>query len=411
MTPEKRRSFFSILFVTAMDNFGFGLVFVMFAPLMLLPQYTFLPPEASIGVRNFYLGVLFVAFPLTEFFGAPILGDIADRAGRKKSLYLSILGTVFGFLLSGVACLLWSLPLLIISRVISGFFAGNLSICMSAIADLSPTEKLRSRNFGIVTVVWGLSWNFAMLLGGYLSDPTKSRFFNPALPFWVTAALTLLSLVILLKYYTETHPTHQKHPFNLALGIHNIKEAFLIKEVRPFFLLLLFWSIGWGISGQWFGTYSLLEFRVTQEAVSWGLLIQGCFWMIGGAVLNPLLLKRYNSLKIAKIAFIFASSFLIIAGIGKTYFSFCLSYWLAAIFSSFAFSNSMNLASIHAPAAVQGKIMGLSQSMMSLGFVIVPIIGSYLGATNPKWFYPVAGLILSLALFVLLLQKRKKQAL
>lgn len=408
MNKQKRNSFYSVLFVTAMDNFGFGLVFVMFAPLLLLPQYNFLPSSASVGLRNLYLGILFASFPLTEFFGAPLLGDFADRIGRRKALYISILGTVFGFLLSGVACLFWNLPLLIISRLVSGFFAGNMSICMSAIADLSPDEKSRSRNFGIVTVVWGLSWNLAMLLGGYLSDPTKSSFFNPALPFWITALLTLLSLLVIMKFYEETHARREKQAFNLALGFHNIKHALTIKAVRPFFVVILIWSIGWGIAIQWFGTYSLLEFRVSQEVVSWGLLIQGVFWMIGGSVINPLFLKKFQSLPIATIGFIFLTVFLILSGLGQSYLTFGLLFWTAAIFASFAFSNTMNLASIHAPDDIQGKIMGLSQSMMSLGFVIVPAIGSYLGATDPKWFYPISGMISATALLVLLLQRKKR---
>ena len=167
------------------------------------------------------------------------------------------------------------------------------------------------------------------------------------------------------------------------------------------------WSIGWGLAIQWFGTYSLLEFKVSQEAVSWGLLIRGFTWMIGGSILNPLLLRRYTSLPISIIAFIFVSFFLLLAVVGSTYLAFCIFFWTAAIFSSFAFSNSMNLASIHAPANIQGKIMGLSQSMISLGFFIVPIIGSLLGAKDPRWFYPTAGALTCLGLLILLLQKRK----
>jgi len=408
MTPEKRRSFFSLLFVSAMDNFGLGVVFVMFAPLLLSPEYGFVPVDTSVAMRNFYLALLFIAFPLTQIFGAPILGDIADRIGRKKALYVSIIGVIAGTLLSGVGCLLYSIWILLISRLFTGFFAGNLSICLSAIADLSPTEKSRSKNFGILTVIWGISWNIAMLVGGYLSDSAKSSFFNPALPFWLTAALTLLSLLAISKYYTETHKAENNGPFELIKGLHNIILSLKIKEIRIFFLIILFWTLGWGLSVQWFAAYSILKYQVVQTEISWGLVIQGCFWMLGGSVLNPILLKKYNSHKIATIAYCCLAIALATTLLATNYWFFCSIYWVAAVFSSFAFSNSMNLASIHAPDAIQGKVMGLSQSMMSLGFVIVPIIGGYVGGINANWFYPISAVLILINVLLLFFNNEKE---
>lgn len=385
-----------------------AIVMVMFAPLLLSGQYGFLPEGTSIATRNLYLGILFSAFPLTQFFGAPLLGDIADRTGRKKALLITIFGSVFGFLLSGVACLFRAIWFLIASRLITGFFAGNLSICMAAIADLSPDEKSRSRNFGWVTVVWGLSWNVAMLVGGYLSDPEKSKYFGPALPFWITAFATLLGLFAVLKYYHETHPTHQKHPFDLIKGLHNVALALKIKEVRPFFLVVLFWTLGWGLAIQWFGTYSILEHNVTQENISIGLLIQGCFWMLGGSIINPLLIRKFRSISVASLGYFFVILFLILTVIPKTYVLFLVLFWLGAMFSAFAFSNSMSLVSIHAPEKIQGKVMGLSQSMMSLGFVFVPFIGAAIGGTDPELFYPLSAGLCAICLILLISQRKKK---
>lgn len=409
MNPTDRKSFFSVLFVAAMDNFGFGIVFVMFAPLLLNPEYHLISPGTSIATRNIYLGILFAAYPLTQLFGAPILGDYADVGGRKKALFITILGSVFSFLLSGVALLFSSLWGLIISRLISGFFGGNLSICLSAIADLSPSEKLRARNFAIVTVIWSLSWTFAMLTGGYLSDPSKSALLSPALPFWVTAFLTFLSLIGISKYYTETHQPHKNPRFNFIKGIHNIRHAFTMKTVRPFFFVIFAWTIGWGLSVQWFATYSILQYKASQLGISWSLLIQGLFWMAGGLFVNPLLHKRLHTLPITIIAFAFCALFITLCSFPTAFMGFIILYWISATFSAFAFSNSMNLISINASNAVQGKIMGLSQSMMSLGWVIVPIFGGYLGGKNAAWFYPISAFILFLGLLVLLSQWRKKR--
>lgn len=407
MTPEKKRSFISLLIVTTLDNFGMGIVMVMFAPLILSGKYGFLPADTSVAIRNIYLGILFAAFSVTQFFGAPILGDIADRTGRKKALLITILGVFFGFLLSGAACIFTNIYFLIISRLITGFFAGNMSICFAGIADLSPNEKVRSRNFGIVTVVWGISWNIAMLVGGYLSDPTKSKYFSPALPFWITAFVTFLSLFVVWKLYHETHPVHAKHPFNIIKGLHNVVLSLKIKEIRPFFLVVLFWGLGWGLSVQWYGTYSILEFGASQEAISWGLLIQGCFWMLGGSIINPLLIKKYRALTVGALGYFVVIIFLVLSALPSELYLFNIFFWIAAVFSSFAFSNSMSLTSIHAPEKIQGKVMGLTQSMLSLAFIFVPMMGGVVGGANAALFYPLSAGLCAICLIILISQRKK----
>lgn len=401
MDPKNRRSFIALLGIAAIDNFGFAIVFVMFAPFFLSPEYHFFPENTSIVVRTLYLAILFATYPLTQFFGAPFFGDLADRFGRKKSLVVSVIGTAAGFILSGIACLFTSVGFLIFSRLFSGFFAGNLTICLSGIADVSPTEKIRSRNFGILATAWALSWNLAMLTGGYLSDPKLSAFFSPSLPFWITAALTLISLAILALYYTETHKGLDPHPFDFLKGIHNIGRALKLHAVRPFFLTAFFWTIGWGLAVQWYADYVLLTFQATQLEISWSFFVQGVFWAIGGSVVNPLLIRKFSSLVTSLFGFLICAIFLALSAFATTMLSFSLLFWIASLFSAFGFSNVLNLASIHAPENIQGKIMGISQSFMAVGWVIVPMVGASMGSNYLHFFYPFSATLVFIAFLFL----------
>lgn len=410
MDSTARKSFFSILFVAAMDNFGFAIVFSLFGTLLFSPDYSFLPPNAGDGIRNLYLGILFAAYPLTQLIGAPMIGDFADIRGRKKALNISVLGSVVGFALSAFAVTTYSLSFLIISRLISGFFGGNLSVCLTSIADLSPTEKIRARNFGIMTVVWPVSWTLAMLTAGYLSTEDYGAFFGPSIPFWVTAFLFFLSFIAILFFYEETHTADSTKKFDLIKGLGNISHAFTLKQVRPYLLAIFAWTLGWGLSTEWFGAYSILEFKASQLDISWGLIIQGVFWMLGGVLFNPLLVKRFHSLTIAIIGFGATGLLLITAGLFSSYWLFALFYFSSASFSAFAFSNGMNLCSLHAPSNAQGTVMGVSQSMMSLAWTIVPFCGAFMGANGAHWFYPIAGIFLLLGLSILLFQFSKRES-
>lgn len=407
---QRKRTLFSILVVVCIDNFGFSLVFSLFAPLLLNPDYGFLNPSMGIPERQLWLGILFLAFPFSQFFGAPLLGDLADSYGRKKVFYITIIGTMLGFFFSGVAIAFKSYIFLFVVRLLTGFFAGNFSICLSSIADLSHDAKSRAKNFSYATVIGGISWPIAILIGGYFSDPTVSSYFSPQLPFYIATGMSLFSLWFIAKLFTETHPKRAHFHINLFQGVHHIITAIKIKAMRPYFFVLLFWMTGWGLTVQWYPVYSTDRFKASQELVSWGLVLQGVFWVIGGLFINRFLLKRWTwtSKPIALLGLIWAAVFVCASHFGNVFWSFSWIYFMAPLGSSIAMSNILNLLSLSAPDEIQGKVMGFSQSMLALGWIIVPLIGAWIGDVNVSLYYLVAAAILFLGFLSLLPQKSSK---
>lgn len=406
-----KQSLFPVYFVFFMDNFGFGLVFTIFGPLILNPQFGMLSPEMSTATRSIFLGLLFAAFPLTQLFGAPIIGDLADRFGRKKAFYITILGITFGYILSGVAILGHSYVFLFFSRLVTGFCAGNLSICLAAIADMSPDEKSRAKNYGMISTLGGVSWIFSMLIGGFLSDPSVVSFANPSIPFFLTAILSLLNLFAIAKMFHETHATRGKFKLDIIKGLHNIGEALQIKKIRLFYLVYFLYILAWGVSIQWFSPYALTVYFASQTAITWGLIVEGFFWAIGGSVLNRLMLARFSSYKTLFIGFILVTVFLIWTAFAPSYIMFVVAMGIfACLCSAFCWSNSMNLISISAPAAIQGKVMGLSQSAMSAAFIIGPLIAGYLGSIEIRWIYPFSVIIFILNTLILWSKHKKHHA-
>lgn len=389
---DRIKSLFSIFFVVTLDNFGFAIGFILFAPLIINNSHGMLAEASSITTRKLILGVLFGVFPFAQFFVAPIFGDFADRFGRKKALVITILGTIFGFLFSIAALLAKSVSALIISRFITGLFAGNLSICLAAIADLCRGEKERLRIFGYITVAFALAWIVAMVTGGYLSDPTISRYFGPTLPLWITALLSTISLFFVLRFFRETHPTKEHVEFDLLKGVRNIIAALKMKAMRPFFVVSFLRSVAWGLVIQWFAVYAIEGFGVTQKMASNGLLFIGLFWTIGGLIVGPLLLRIYTTHRVALIVFISTTILIAPCFFMRTFFLFSLFCWLAGVTSSVAMSTTLNLISISAPQEIQGKAMGLSQSVMSLGWFFVPVVGAIFGRFEPHVLYGIAAI-------------------
>src|SRR3989338_10517203 len=128
---------------------GIGIMIPVLAPLMLDAGGALVPLDWTTADRSIALGFLVAMYPLAQFFGAPILGALSDRYGRKKLLIASLIGTFTGYLLFATGLLTQQLWLLYFSRALDGFTGGNVCVANSAIADMSTNEN-RAKNFGLI---------------------------------------------------------------------------------------------------------------------------------------------------------------------------------------------------------------------------------------------------------------------
>lgn len=388
------RNFISALAVAFVDNFGLSLVLVLFAPLILNPEYGFFSKSISLGAKNIFLGIALGAFPFFQFFGAPFWGDVGDRWGRRKALIYTLIGTAAGHLLTALAIFSSSFIFLLASRAIAGFFSGNASICMAIISDISHDAKLKARNFGVLTVFWGLGFILSMAIGGVLS-------FNPYLPFYIAAALTFLGLAIVHFLYSETHkPAAQVH-FDWIKSVHEIGKALHVAEMRPFLYILFVWGCGWFINFQWFTPVGIERFSASESMITMSLMVLGLFWTLGGVALNPLLVKRFSSQKLCFATVLVVACLVALSSISWSYFFFSVFFSLSALLSPVSLSNLFNLVSQSAPKEYQGKAMGFSQSFFALCGMLVPLGGGFLADVSIHLLYPLSAGLLFLASFLL----------
>ena len=113
----------------------------------LLPLYA-----TSFGANPWTIGLLSAAYPVMQVVGAPLLGRLSDRYGRKPIMIASQIGTLIGFLVLGFAN---TLAVLFLARVIDGLSGANISTAQAMIAD-STTEKTRTQGLGLLGAAFGL---------------------------------------------------------------------------------------------------------------------------------------------------------------------------------------------------------------------------------------------------------------
>jgi DHA1 family tetracycline resistance protein-like MFS transporter len=83
MKPSKN-PILAVFITVFIDMLGIGIIIPIFAPLIIRNDYGIIDPITTEATRNIIYGVLAATFPIFQFFGAPILGSLADKYGRKK---------------------------------------------------------------------------------------------------------------------------------------------------------------------------------------------------------------------------------------------------------------------------------------------------------------------------------------
>ena len=258
------------IFLTVLiDMLGVGIIIPVIPPLIISNSAGLLPPDISPFYRAVLYSSLIACYPIMQFFGAPILGALSDRYGRKPILMASLLGTALGYLLFAIAIWSKNLPLLFFSRLLPGFMGGNIAIIQSSISDVSD-EGSKTRKFGLVGAAFGVGFVIGPTLGGILADPNVLPWFNAATPFWFTAIVTLLNTALVQAYFLETLPQSRATAISPLTGLRNVATAFQLPQLRTLFSAVLLLSLGFTFFTQFFAVYLIERFSFEEKDI--GLL-------------------------------------------------------------------------------------------------------------------------------------------
>jgi DHA1 family tetracycline resistance protein-like MFS transporter len=412
MTQDKiQKSPLLTIFLTVfIDMLGVGIVIPVIAALLLDPSHNMLAADTAMSTRTIYLGFLIASYPLAQFFGAPMLGALSDRYGRRKILSLSLFGTLIGYLLFATAILEHNLWLLFVSRILDGFTGGNISVALSAISDFSD-EKAKSRNFGMVGAAFGLGFILGPYIGGKLSDPAIVSWFNAATPFWFAAILTAVNLLFVFAKFPETLRVKRNTPVSMLTGMQNIGRAFKLTHLRALFLVVFLLTLGFNFFTQFFQVFLINKFHFTISNIADIFAYIGIWIVIAQGGLQRPMSKKYSPINILQISMIMLGISLpmLLLPSESKYIFFVLPF--IAIFQGLSTPNLTSVVSSQAGKDEQGQILGINQSIQSLGMAIPPIIASYINLVNINLPIATASfcIIVGWAVLIIFFKSKKEQ--
>lgn len=403
----RRSPVYTVFLTVFLDMLGVGIVIPVLPALFIDPANDFLPAHFTPSQRSILYGYLVAVYPIMQFFGAPVLGALSDQYGRKPMLQVSLLGTLLGYLLFGWAILTHNLWLLFLSRMLPGFTGGNISIIMSALSDIAVPEN-RTKLFGLVGMAFGLGFIMGPAIGGILADNTVLPWFDHATPFWFTAALSLVNLIVVQVLFPETNSNPRVGTLSFAAGFTNIRKAFTKPNLRLLFTASLLISLGFAFFTQFFSVYMMQTFAYTERQI--GILFA---WVGLWLVFTQGFTVRRVARKIAPERVLRFSILFLGLSIGAVLLPQEAAYVyfinpVIATFQGLTAPNFTTVVSTSAQADEQGEVLGINQSMISVGQALPPIIAGYLNTLNGS-FPLLAGMVFILAGWVVYMTRKRTQ--
>jgi DHA1 family tetracycline resistance protein-like MFS transporter len=384
------RRLLPIFLVVFVDLLGFGLI------LPLLPYYA-----EAFGATALVIGLLVSSYAAAQLIGAPALGRLSDRYGRKPMLLVSLIGSFAGFLLLAAAAPAgrWmagflpisagtlTLSVIFFSRILDGVTGGNISVAQAYISDVTD-EKNRAKGLGLIGAAFGLGFIFGPATGGALSR------WGYGVPAAVAAGLSLFNLMMVWLRLPESLTEERR-----ALLTRQPQGGFTLTAlwralnrplVGPLLHTRFFFGLAFSIFQTVFSLYVLVRFQLSAAQTGLLLAYVGVLSVIVQGFAVGRLARRFDERSLI-YGSVILMGFSLIGWAVSPSVGFLLVVLAPTAFAGGVLNTVINSALTKSvrPAEIGGTL-GLSSALESLTRVIAPSLGGALlqglGAAAPGLF-------------------------
>jgi len=360
MLETEKRAAFSLALVYALRMLGL---------FMILPVFSLHADDYS-GATPLLTGLAIGIYGLTQGLFQLPFGYLSDRFGRKTVIVIGLLIFCAG---SMVAAEAESITEVIAGRALQGL--GAIAAAVMALAADLTREEVRIRIMAIIGISIGASFMISMVIG-----PVIAAEFGLRLLFWMTAALALLGILVIV--FITPQPPQQKFHRDAQLSVKDIGSILAHHELL---------KLGFGVFvlhlvlAATFVVFPLVlqQNLMVEEALHWRTYLP--VFALSVLFLPPMIIFA-EKLRKARAVFLLAIAMLVAAEVGLAWSgSYAAAFvMLVLFFGAFNFLEAMLPANVTriAPADMKGTAMGLFSSAQFLGAFSGGLIGGLLLASG-----------------------------
>jgi len=368
LSQAERRALLPIFLIVVVDILGMTLI------LPLLPFYA-----EEFGASPRQVGLLIATYAACQLVSGPLLGQLADRMGRKPLLLVSQVGTMLGFFVLGSATTLW---VVFVSRAIDGMTAGNLSLAQAYVSDVTSREN-RAKAFGVIGISFGIGFLIGPAISGYLSQ------FGHRYPIYAAQGLSALSILATATLLPKAAPqpsdgTDGPGGRRLALlSWGRYREYFTRPELAS--LLYQFFAFAFAFAAFTSGFALFAERRLTWEGRPFGAKHVGYVFAYAGFLGILLqggfigrLVKRFGEARLARAGFAAMATSYGVLGLVRNVPELLASATIGS-FGQGALRPALTAQVTHnSRRDEQGMVLGITQSLMSVAQITAPPLTGFL---------------------------------
>ncbi len=373
---DKKRALFLAFLTIFLDLLGFGII---------IPIQPFF--AESFGASPTLVTVLGGSYSLMQFLFAPFWGRLSDRIGRRPIILMSVFVAMIGHVLFSVTS---SLAMLFVARMIAGFGNANLGTAQAIVSDTTDSSS-RAKGMGLIGMAFGLGFVFGPALGGFLGSTYGVR--APSIAAAVLQGLNLLLAFWLLPETRDPSREVAVHgrraplslaAFRRAIRHEGVGSLFSITLVATLAFAMMEQTIGLLVQAIWVTPLGLdldASTRLAAKLTGYCLIVVGVTaTVVQGGLIGPLV-KRLGERRLIRISLwvlvIALATVPLFAETGR-FPVFLLSGALLAIGSGLLTPSTNSLISKSIGEDEQGGVLGLNQSLSSLGRVLGPLVAGAL---------------------------------
>lgn len=354
---------------------------------------------------KFLLGITLASYPLGTLFGSTVIGSLSDRYGRKSVLIYSLIGSVIGYLLTGLAFQQSSFVGFICARLLTGFCEGNISIARAIAVELHPhIDRGRSLSLLYATVYGG--WLVGPLAGGYLAP------YGVDVTFYIAAIAVLISIILVMLTLPKQPPQKPSTQSLLKEMLTNHSATLLkIPAIRQFFIYYFIYTLGINAYYEFYPLWTVEALGFDSRQIAWiTVAITSLMIMVSITVADkvPKHVGNKNALLGGNIVFGLLIIIATFTPLPWVYLPIALTGAVIAVINLVFPAMLSEYFGHHG----QGKVMGLQVSAFCLTNVIIAIIGSLVAMISAQatlWL-SAALIIISVFTFVTPKQEAQQQA-
>lgn len=351
-----------ILITVLIDMVSIGLIIPVLAPLV----GTFTGSQAD---QAFWFGAVSFAFGIANFFGAPVLGALSDRFGRRPVLLLGFFGLALSFFVTGLANALW---MLIAVRLVSGALQANAAVANAYVADITPPED-RAKRFGLLGAMFGIGFVLGPVIGGLLGS------IDLHLPFYVAGALAVCNWLYGFFVLPESLPKERRSAFEWrkANPVGALRELRRLEGVGLLVAAMPFAALAQLMLHSTWVLYTSFKFGWGPRENGWSLFAIGIMMALVQGGLMRTLLRRFSPQRLALAGM--ASAMLCYIGWGAATEAWMMYLFIVVNVAGYAVTAVMqSIVSNAAGADRQGAAAGAVASINSIMAVLAPVVGATL---------------------------------